>query len=78
MIKLHKVLMAALRGENASACAGARRRVAGVRRIALVGFMLFVAWEFAEATHTEALHEGCKAGVEGVIAFIVERLCIVE
>ncbi|WP_395066141.1 hypothetical protein [Paraburkholderia silvatlantica] len=78
MKKLHKVLMAALRGENASACVGVRRRVAGVRRVAIVGFMLFLAWEFAEATHADALHEGCKAGVEGVIAFIVERLCIVE
>jgi hypothetical protein len=78
MMKLSKVFMAALRGENASACAGIRRRVAGVRRLALVVFVLFVAWEFADAMHVDALHEGCKAGVEGVVAFIVERLCIVE
>lgn len=78
MKMLHKVLIAAMRGEHASVCAAMRRRVAGVRRVALVGFVLFVAWEFAEATHVDALHEGCKAGTEGVIAFLVEKLCSIE
>lgn len=78
MTKLHTLLMAALRGENASACAVIRRRIAGARRVAFVGFLLFIAWEYSKAAHAEALHETCKAGAEGVVAFIVERLCIVE
>ena len=77
-MKMVKALMAALRGEHASVCVAMRRRIAGMRRVAFVGFALWLAWEFGEATHADAVHEGCKAGVDGVIAFVVERLCAAE
>ncbi|WP_322092785.1 hypothetical protein [Paraburkholderia bannensis] len=74
-MKIVEIFRAAVRGENESACAVMRRRIAGMRRVALVGFVIWLGWEFAEATHIDAVHEGCKAGVDGVVAFIIERLC---
>ena len=78
MEKLHEVLIAALRGENASACEGVRHRIAGMRRVAFVGFVIWIAWALGEFSHVDAVHEGCKASVDGLIAFLIERVCIVE
>ncbi|MGF6792736.1 hypothetical protein [Paraburkholderia sp. 35.1] len=75
---LKEFLAAAVRADHGSACVGARRRIASVRRVALVAAAIFAARALGESAHFEVLHEGCKAGIDGLIAYLVERVCAVE
>lgn len=75
---MKKILLAALRAEHGAACPVARRRIALARRVALVGVAIFATRAVGDAAHFEVLHEGGKACVDGLIAFLIEKVCAVE
>jgi hypothetical protein len=77
-LTLHKAVMGALRAENTAACAGVRRRIAWRRRLMFVVSVIGATWAVGEVAHIEAMHEGCRMGMDGLVAYLIEKVCAVE
>lgn len=78
MKTLHSMISGALRAENGAACAGVRRRIAWRRRVLFVVAMIGASWAMGAFIHIEAMHEGARMGLDGLIAYAIEKICAVE
>jgi hypothetical protein len=72
---IEAIVAEVMRAEHGSACAGIRRRIAWRRRVMFVGATIFATWAMGEFIHIEAMHEGVKIGLDGLVACLIEKAC---
>ncbi|WP_321941676.1 hypothetical protein [Paraburkholderia tropica] len=77
-INLHKVVRSTLNAEHVAACAGVRRRIAWRRRVVFVMGLIGASWAMGDVVHIEAAHEGARMGLDGLIAYLIEKVCAVD
>jgi hypothetical protein len=75
---LHKLVRSTLIAEHGDACAGVRRRIAWRRRVMFVLGLIGASWAMGEFIHIEVAHEGARMGLDGLIAYLIEKVCAVE